>query len=131
MTQLEKVQKFFESDVFATFATGIEIKEIGDKWAKCSLTLDSRHKNAAGQVMGGVIFTIADFAFAVASNSESMVTVTTSSSISFLGTVKGNELIAETRLIKDGKRSCFYEVTVKDELDNPIALVSTVGTHII
>jgi len=36
--------------------------------AICSLTLEAKHKNALGAVMGGVYFTLADFAFAVASN---------------------------------------------------------------
>lgn len=131
MTELERVRKFFEGDVYATSATGIVIDEIGDKWARCTLKLDSRHKNAANQVMGGVMFTLADFTFAVATNRGSdAVTVTTSSNISFLGTVKGDTLIAETRLLKDGRRSCFYEVDVKDDKGNLVAVVSTVGTHV-
>lgn len=131
MTELEGVREFFMGDVYATSATGIVIEEIGDKWAKCTLKLDSRHKNAANQVMGGVMFTLADFAFAVATNrSRDAVTVTTSSNISFLGTVKGDMLIAETRLLKDGRRSCFYEVEVRDDKGNLVAVVSTVGTHV-
>ena len=131
MTELERVRKFFEGDVYATSATGIVIDEIGDKWARCTLKLDSRHKNAANQVMGGVMFTLADFTFAVAANrGHDAVTVTTSSNISFLGTVKGDTLIAETRLLKDGRRSCFYEVDVKDDKGNLVAVVSTVGTHV-
>ncbi len=131
MTELERVREFFEGDVFATAATGIEISDIGDRWARCTLKLDSRHKNAANQVMGGAIFTLADFTFAVATNrSRDAVTVTTSSSISFVGTVKGDMLIAETRLLKDGRRSCFYEISVTDGLGNLVAVVSTVGTHI-
>lgn len=131
MTELERVRKFFEGDVYATSATGIVIEEIGDKWARCTLKLDSRHKNAANQVMGGVIFTLADFTFAVAANrSNDAVTVTTSSNISFIGTVKGDTLIAETRLLKDGRRSCFYEIDVKDDKGNLVAVVSTVGTHV-
>ena len=131
MTELERVRKFFEGDVYATSATGIVIDEIGDKWARCTLKLDSRHKNAANQVMGGVMFTLADFTFAVAANrGGDSVTVTTSSNISFLGTVKGDTLIAETRLLRDGRRSCFYEVDVKDDKGNLVAVVSTVGTHV-
>ena len=132
MSDIERVREFFSRDVFATSATGIEIDEIGDKWAKCLLKLDARHKNAANQVMGGAIFTIADFTFAVATNRPeyTSVTVTTSSNISFIGTVKGDMLVAETKLLKDGKRSCFYEIEVKDEFGNLVATVNTVGTHL-
>ena len=131
MTELERVREFFSRDVFATSAAGIEIDEIGEKWARCTLKLDSRHKNAANQVMGGAIFTLADFTFAVATNRDKeSVTVTTSSNISFVGTVKGDMLIAESRLLKDGKRSCFYEIEVKDELGNLVAVATSVGTHL-
>lgn len=131
MSEIERVRKFFEGDVFATSATGITIEEIGDKWAKCTLKLDSRHKNAADQVMGGVMFTLADFTFAVATNrSPEAVTVTTSANISFMGTVKGDVLTAESKLLKDGRRSCFYEIEIKDDRGNLVALVSVVGTHL-
>lgn len=131
MNELERVREFFCGDVFATSATGIVIEEIGEKWAKCRLDLDSRHKNAANQVMGGVMFTLADFTFAVATNrSKDAVTVTTSASISFLGTVKGDCLFAESKLLKDGRRSCFYEIEIKDSLGNLVAIVSIVGTHV-
>ena len=131
MSELESVRAFFEGDVYATSATGIEITEIGEKWAKCTLPLDSRHRNAAGQVMGGAMFTLADFTFAVATNrSHDAVTVTTNANISFLGTVKGDTLVAESRLIKDGKRSCFYEIEIRDNLENLVATVSIVGTHL-
>lgn len=131
MSELEKVREFFRGDVFATLSTGAVIEEIGDKWARCSLTLDSRHRNAANQVMGGAIFTLADFTFAVAANRpDSPITVTASTNISFMGTVKGNKIIAEARLLKDGKRNCFYEISVKDELGNLIAVANTVGSHL-
>lgn len=131
MSELEKVREFFRGDVFATLSTGAVIEEIGDKWARCSLALDSRHRNAANQVMGGVIFTLADFTFAVAANRpDSPITVTASTNISFMGTVKGNKIIAEARLLKDGKRNCFYEISVKDELGNLIAVANTVGSHL-
>lgn len=131
MTELERVKEFFTGDVYATSVTGIEIDEIGDRWARCSLKLDARHRNAAGQVMGGVIFTLADFTFAVAANrSHDAVTVTTSSNVSFLGTVKGEVLFAETRLLRDGKRSCFYEVEIKDSSEKLVAVASIVGTHV-
>ncbi len=131
MSELEKVREFFRGDVFATLSTGAVIEEIGDKWARCSLALDSRHRNAANQVMGGAIFTLADFTFAVAANRpDSPITVTASTNISFMGTVKGNKIIAEARLLKDGKRNCFYEISVKDELGNLIAVANTVGSHL-
>ena len=128
--QLEEARAFFRGDKYATEATGCVIDEVGEKYAQCSLTLAPKHRNAVGQVMGGVSFTLADFAFAVAANFHQQLTVSVSGSISHLGPVKGTRLIARTRLVKDGKRNCFYEVDVTDELDTPLALVTITGAHL-
>ena len=127
---LEEARRFFAGDKYATEATGCLIDEVGEKYARCSLTLEPKHRNALGQVMGGVSFTLADFAFAVAANFHQSLTVSVSSSISHLGPVKGERLIAETRLVKDGKRNCFYEVDVTDDLGTPVALVTITGAHL-
>ena len=63
----EKTVKLFENDRFAT-ENGAVIEEVEEHYAKCSLKLGSHHRNAMGAVMGGVYFTLADFAFAVAAN---------------------------------------------------------------
>jgi len=62
---LEEAKEFFKNDLYATNATGIEIVAVGERYSKCVLKLDERHKNAVGHVMGGVMFTLADFVFAV------------------------------------------------------------------
>ena len=38
--------------------------------------------------------------------------------------------MAETRLLKNGKRNCFYEIDITDNLGNAVAVVSTNGVHI-
>ena len=86
MTELEEAKEFFIKDRYAMVTTGIEIEEVGERYAKCSLKLDDRHRNATGHIMGGVVFTLADFVFAVATNFKQPVTVTTVSQISYLGT---------------------------------------------
>lgn len=127
---LMEARAFFAADRFATEAAGCVIDAVGEKFARCSLTLEPKHRNAAGQIMGGVAFTLADFAFAVAANFHQSLTVSVTSTVSHLGPVKGTRLIAQTRLVKDGKRSCFYEVDVTDELDTPVALVMITGAHL-
>ncbi len=127
---LIKARAFFAKDRYATATTGIQIEKVEKGYAKCSLRLDERHKNATGQVMGGAIFTLADFTFAVATNFEQPVTVTAVSQISFLGVAKGDILYGETTLLKDGKRSCFYQIQIMDNLGNPVASVATNGMHL-
>lgn len=130
MTELEEAREFFIKDRYAMVTTGIEIEEVGERYAKCSLKLDERHMNATGHVMGGAIYTLADFVFAVATNFKQLVTVTTVSQISYLGAAKGDTLYGESKLLKDGKRTCFYEIHITDNLGNAVAVVSTSGSHL-
>lgn len=130
MFTLEEAKEFFGGDRYAMATTGIDILEVGEHYAKCVLKLDERHKNATGHVMGGVMFTLADFVFAVSTNTRDMVTVTTVSQISYLGAPKGDTLYGESRLLKDGRRSCFYEIIITDNLGNDVARVSVSGTHV-
>ena len=130
-------QMIFANDTFATEATGIHIDYVDDNTTVCSLQLDNRHLNAKGSVMGGVIFTLADLAFAIAPNSsilaeqkESLQWVSSSSTIHFLSSPKGHSLIATTTRIKQGRTQALFQVSITDSYDRQIALVSTTGTKI-
>lgn len=130
MTELEKARDFFGRDAYATEATGIVITEVGDHYAKVELDIQSFHRNALGAVMGGVYFTMADFAFAVASNRGGEFCVTQGSHISYLNPAKGEHLIAETRCLKNGRRTCCYEIEVRDELGTEVAKVTADGCKV-
>lgn len=126
MKTLEEVKSFFENDRFAT-ENGMVIDKIGENYARCSMTISPRHKNAVGGVMGGVPFTLADFCYAVAVNWKEAKWVSFSSQITFLGTAKGSRLIAEANMVKSGRSTNYYLVTVKDELDNLVSSVTITG----
>lgn len=130
MSKLDEARKFFENDRFATLATGIVIEEIGENYAKCSLKITENHINAVGHVMGGVAYTLADFVFAVSTNFEKTPTVTTVSQISYLAAPRGKVLFGESKCLKDGKRNCFYEITITDDLGTKVAVVMTSGAHL-
>ena len=125
---LDEVRAIFANDRFAT-ENGAVIDEIGDHRATCSLTITERHKNAMGAVMGGVPFTLADFAFAVASNWQNPGTVSLCSNITYLGTAKGGRLTAKASCVKDGRTTCYYRVDVSADLGNPVAAVTATGYH--
>ena len=80
---IDEAREFFTGDKFA-MANGITIDELWEDGCLCSMELRADHRNAVGGVMGGVIFTLGDFAFAVASNNVHMTTVGQQVSISFL-----------------------------------------------
>lgn len=125
---LDEVRKIFEADRFAT-ENGAVIDQIGDRSATCSLVIMPSHRNAMGAVMGGTYFMLADFAFAVAANWEKLGCVSIHSDISFLGTAKGEKLIAKATCIKDGKTTACYRVDVSDELGNLAATATVTGYH--
>ena len=50
MTDLEKAREFFGGDLYATKMTGIQIDEVGEHYARCSLELTDDHRNAYGGV---------------------------------------------------------------------------------
>jgi acyl-CoA thioesterase len=131
MTDLERAREFLAADRYATEVTGIEIIAVGEHWAKCELKIDGRHKNAVGHVMGGVIFTMADFVFAVATNFDApSPTVTVTSNIAYLASPRCNILYGEAKLLKDGRRNCFYEITITDDTGLTVAIVTINGAHL-
>lgn len=129
MKTLEEVRRIFTGDRFAT-ENGAVIESIGDHSATCSLVITDSHRNAMGAVMGGTYFMLADFAFAVAANWENMGCVSLHSDISFLGTAKGEKLIAKAVCIKDGKSTSCYRVDVTDDSGNLTATITTTGYHV-
>lgn len=126
MSDLEQAREKFRKDRFSA-ENGMVIDACADGYAKCSVTLSARHRNAAGNVMGGAIFTLADFAFAVAVNWNRPLCVTRCSQITFLGPAQGKRLVAEARVRKEGRRTCYCLVEVRDDLGNLVAGVTADG----
>lgn len=113
-TDLNIIRKQFAEDRFAT-SLGARIERVADGYALCVADITENMLNAVGSVMGGVYFTLSDFAFAVASNWNKPTTVSLSSHITFLSAARGTRLIAEARCIKEGKTTCYYIVDVCDD----------------
>ena len=127
MFTLDEAREYFKGDRYATELTGIVIDEVGDGYAKVSCRVTPGHLNARGVVMGGVLFTMADFAFAVAANCGSQEVVSLQDNISYLSPVKGGVMTAEAKCIKSGRSTCLYEVTVTDESGRKAAYVTVSG----
>lgn len=124
--QLDKIRERFSHDRFAT-VNGAFIEEIAEGYARCSMQITDDHKNALGAVMGGAIFTLADFTFAVATNWQETPVVSLNASITFLGKAKGNTLIAEAKRIRAGRKTCYYMVEITDELGSQVAHMTSNG----
>ncbi len=118
---VEEVRKLFGNDRFATEACGCRVLEASRGHAVCAFDIAPVHLNAMGNVMGGAIFTLADFALAIACNIGENPTVAVSNTIEYLNSTKGSTLVATCDVDKSGRNLGFYTVEVKDDLDTPVA----------
>ncbi len=117
---LDEAREFFYKDKFAV-KTGVTLDEISEDGAICSLIITDEHRNAYGGVMGGVIFTLADFAFAVLSNQIHQLTVAQQVDIHYLSAPKGEKLIAKATCRKSGRTSSIVNVDISDDTGRDVA----------
>ena len=117
----EIASNFLKRDHFAAHAN-IELLSITPGEARAKMAIRPCHLNGVGTVMGGAIFTLADFAFAAASNSHGTVAVAINVSISFLKAATTGTLWAEAREISKNFKLGSYTVEVKDDQGEMVAL---------
>lgn len=127
---LEEARAQFAADRFATQQCGAVIEEARAGYAVCSMQVKDAHRNAMGNVMGGAIYTLADFAGAVASNINQVPCVSVSNEIQYLAAAKGDRLVATCTEEKSGRRMCFYTVRVTDGEGRLIALMHATSARI-
>jgi acyl-CoA thioesterase len=103
-------------------AWGIEIEEARAGYARIRMTLRPDMLNGHGIAHGGMVFALADTAFAYACNSRNLRTVAAQASIVFLDAAKeGEVLVAEAEEQALVGRSGVYNVSVRGADDRAIA----------
>jgi len=110
-----------KQDAFARLL-GIELVEAGSGRAMVQMAVKDEHRNSVGMVHGGVIFTIADYAFAVACNSHGVPAVAVQCSISYFRPPQGAAITAEASEVSLTRRLGTYTVYVRDTDGNLVAL---------
>ena len=120
--KLQGIGEFFESEDTYAALSGVELLEIAEGYAKASMKVTGEHLNGVKSVHGGAIFTLADYAFAVAANSHGRISVAVNASISFFkGAPEGGMLYAEAEEISDHPKLGSYVVRVTDEEGDLVA----------
>ncbi|MGI9236727.1 MAG: hydroxyphenylacetyl-CoA thioesterase PaaI [Woeseiaceae bacterium] len=126
MSQLKTAQQcaktMWGGDI-ASKALGIriEIREVGSATAYMQIRDDMI--NGFEICHGGLLFTLADTAFAFACNAYDRVTFAASASIEFLRPARlGDELCATAREEHRGSRSGYYAVSVENQDGDLVAL---------
>ena len=103
-------------------AWGIEIEEAREGYTRIRMALRPDMLNGHGIAHGGMIFSLADTAFAYACNSRNLRTVAAQASIVFLDSAREGELlVAEAREQTLVSRSGVYNVSVRTEGGRAIA----------
>jgi acyl-CoA thioesterase len=118
---MDDITAFFTNDHFAA-GCGVELVSAAPGHAIARMHIETRHHNAIGTAQGGAIFTLADFAFAVASNSHGTVALAANVSITYMKAVRAGLLTAEAKEISTNPRLGSYTVTVTDETGDVVAL---------
>jgi acyl-CoA thioesterase len=97
----------------ASQAMGMALDAVGEGMATLSMTVAPHHCNGHGNCHGGVIFMLADSAFAFACNARNQATVAQHAQVSFLAPARaGDRLVAEAREVHLAGRSGIYDVSV-------------------
>ncbi|MGH8516832.1 MAG: hydroxyphenylacetyl-CoA thioesterase PaaI [Panacagrimonas sp.] len=102
---------------------GMRLEEMGPGYARISMRVRKDMLNGFATCHGGIMFTLADSAFAFSCNSRNEATVAASCSVDFLRQVREHEqltAISRERLLSG--RTGIYDVTVIDEAGQPVAL---------
>jgi acyl-CoA thioesterase len=119
---MEAVINYFKNDRFADHV-GIELIDVSKGWAKAKMEIKDHHLNGVNIAHGGAVFSLADLAFAVASNSHGTVALSINVSISyFKASVVGETLYAQAKEVSRNPKLATYEVRVTDEANDIIAI---------
>jgi acyl-CoA thioesterase len=118
---MQAIWDFFKNDRFARHS-GIELLEIAPGRAKAKMTIADAHLNGVNVVHGGAIFTLADLAFAAASNSHGTVAVAINASIWFVKAGTQGTLFAEAREVSRNPKLATYSITITDDAGEIVAL---------
>ncbi len=118
---MQAIQTFFnDADAFARH-NGMSITAMREGYARAEMELQPYHLNGAQTVHGGALFTLADFAFAAASNSRGQQALSISSSILIFRGATAGRLIAESREVSNSPKLASFEVSVRNEAGDLLA----------
>lgn len=121
-TRAKLSAKAMWEDDHASKWLGMEIVEVAEGTAVLTLKVEQHHCNGHAICHGGVIFSLADSAFAFACNSRNQATVAQHNTISFVAPGHlGDQLTATAREISLSGRSGIYDATVTNQDGKVIA----------
>lgn len=108
-----EIFSLMEQEPFAQFL-GMKLIHMGEGIATAELDIKDHMLNAHGTVHGAIIFSLADYVFAAASNSYGKTAVGLSTNVNFMAPGKmGSRLIAKSVEEKRNNRTGWYKIRVE------------------
>ena len=121
MTLLESLNT---GDRFAA-SIGAQLTELREGYAKAELTVEERHLNGAGVCQGGVMYTLADLAFAGVANSHGILTLGISNTITFLKLGQlGDRITAECTETFDHRKLPYCDMKITNQRGELLAIMT-------
>ncbi len=117
----ETLREYFKRDRIAE-SFGIEILEFGNGNARTRMAVRDMHLNGLDIVHGASVFALADFTFAVASNSHGTVAVAVHTDLSFVKAVKSGTLYADAKEMSRSPRIGTYDILITDETGDKVGI---------
>lgn len=114
MQDITWLKNFFQADKFVEHA-GIQIESVDGEKAVITAKVEEKHLNANGCVQGGMLYTLADFAFAVLGNYLHPFTVTQSGNIHYLRPAYTSKITATARKTACSGHTSLCEVEIVGE----------------
>ena len=120
-------ERLNNDDKFAK-SIGAQLTEVREGYACAKLTIEDRHLNGAGVCQGGVIYTLADLAFAAVANSHGILSLGISNTITFIKSAQLGETIkAECTEQVNHHRLPYCDIKITNQQGEIIAIVTGLG----
>ena len=109
---------------------GIEVEEVREGYARCSIIVKQEHMNAVGRAHGALLYAMADQAFAVASNSTGVMAIAVSFSINYVASaMAGERVTSEATPVNIGRKVSVWNISVFGPDERLIASGQGVAYH--
>lgn len=117
----ESVKKMLEHDRFSQWL-GLKVESVTDGQARVSMVIKEDMLNGFAVVHGGVLFALADSAFAFACNSRDNLSLALDAVVSFIKKASlGDVITAQVEEVHNGKTTGVYEVKLTNQKNELVA----------
>jgi acyl-CoA thioesterase len=118
---VEELKAQARDEPIASFLN-MQLLELSPGYARVSIKVVPEYLNFNNFIFGGIVMAVADQAFGYAVNSVRRPNVASQFNIHFIAAAKaGDELIAEGRVVKSGRKVSIAEMTVTNQEGKLIA----------